>query len=128
MFCSEMTVFAVGNCLAKPNAQHKHITPRIAIEKRHDKNSVSTPIPTRPIIPPKAVPAIYKPITFVKFFGWISSATHAMATAGTPPKTKPSILLAITKTCQFGDIAQIIFSMDANNSEPNINRFLLPSA
>lgn len=113
-----------GSSLMKPSAQNKHIKPSTAIETRQEKISVSSPIPTRPIIPPNAVPAIYSPIVLLRSLGFISSAIHAIATAGTPPNTKPSMLLEKISICQLGEIAQIIFKSPAKNIEQNISPFL----
>ena len=114
----------LGKSLKKTNAQSRQMPPRMAMEIRHEKNSVKMPMPTRPIMPPNAVPAIYSPMVLLKFLGLISSAIQAIATAGTPPRTKPSKLLESMRTCQLGETAHTTLSIEAKSIEKNMRPFL----
>ncbi|MCY1176272.1 hypothetical protein D9M73_165370 [compost metagenome] len=77
-------------------------------------------MPTRPIIPPKAVPAIYKPMVLPRCSGAISSAIQAIVTAGTPPCNRPSSARAMSKLCQLGVNIATILRIAAHSIELKI--------
>src|SRR5664280_2847820 len=89
----------------------------VATAARQDKKPATTPVMTRPAIPPNAVPPIYRPMANPEPSARASSAAYAIATAGTPPKATPNNERAASRPIQEDDSDVSNVSADAMNRQ-----------
>ncbi|MNE62299.1 hypothetical protein D3C80_1575690 [compost metagenome] len=64
--------------------------------------SISTPVIRRPLMPPMALPPIYRPMARPMCCGWISSLRYVIATAARPLSDSPSSARLSSTPCQLG--------------------------